>query len=36
MKMENKCELQHHLIYFLKSLNLDSKNKLWIANFDLV
>jgi len=35
--MEKKSELEHHLnVYRKKTLNLDSKNRLWIANFGLV
>ncbi len=34
LEMEKKCELQHHLNLFCeKSLDLDSKNGLWVANF---
>ncbi len=37
LEMEKKCEFQDHLNVFIeKSLNLDSKNGFWIANFGLV
>jgi hypothetical protein len=31
-----KCELQHHLNFFKKKLDLDSKNGLSITHFNLM